>query len=54
MDKRQHQHCFVSAHFVNLSWELKAHFNGGKPVPNDDGAEACSGKLIENETIAED
>jgi hypothetical protein len=32
---------------------LKTYFNGSKPVPNDDGAEAC-GKLIENETIADD
>jgi hypothetical protein len=23
MDKRQHQHCFLSAHFVDLSWRLR-------------------------------
>jgi hypothetical protein len=33
---------------------LKTYFNGCKTVPDDDGAEACSGRLIENKTIADE
>jgi hypothetical protein len=33
---------------------LKTYINGGKPVPDDGGAEACSEKLLDNETFADD